>query len=80
MLNDRQAFIAHLNNLYSNEEALRNMRKVLNLNNNVDVVEYCKNKILNNCKVYRKNTSLCCEIDGVVITIDPPGQTIIRAR
>ena len=38
---------------------------------NVDVVEYCKDKIMDeNCHIYRQGKNWYCEIDSVKITVN----------
>lgn len=46
-----------------------------------DVVEYCKNKILNkNCNIYKQGKNWYCEIDNIKITINSYSYTIITAH
>ena len=52
-----------------------------NLNIDCDVVEYCKNKIMNkNCFIYMSGKNWYCEIDGVRITVNSYSYTIITAH
>lgn len=49
--------------------------------NTSEVVEYCKNKILDkNCNIYRKGKNWYCEIDGIKITINSYSYMIITAH
>ncbi len=46
-----------------------------------DIVEYCKNKILDkNCNIYKKGKNWYCEIDNIIITINSYSYTIITAH
>lgn len=46
-----------------------------------DVVEYCKNEILDkNCNIYKQGKNLYCEIDNIKITINSYNYTIITAH
>lgn len=46
-----------------------------------DVVEYCKEKILDkNCNIYKKGKNWYCEIDNIRITINSYSYTIITAH
>lgn len=52
----------------------------LNLNTH-DVVEYCKNKVLDkNCNIYKQGKNWYCEVDNKIITINSPSYTIITAH
>ena len=52
-----------------------------NLGINGDVVNYCKNKILdNNSIIYKKGKNWYCEIDNIKITINSYSYTIITAH
>ena len=47
----------------------------------VDVVEYCKNKVLDeNCHIYKQGKNWYCEIENVKITINSYSYTIITAH
>ncbi len=46
-----------------------------------DVVQYCKNKVLDkNCNIYKQGKNLYCEIDNIKITINSYSYTIITAH
>lgn len=46
-----------------------------------DVVEYCKNKVLDkNCRIYKKGKNFYCETDNEIITINSYSYTIITAH
>ena len=74
-----------------NKELLNNINKIhtttmgidrikKNLNINTDVVEFCKNKILDkNCNIYKQGKNYYCEIDNIIITINSYSFTIITA-
>ncbi len=52
-----------------------------NLKINTDVVEYIKNKVLDNkCKINKKGKNYYCEIDNIIITINSYSYTIITAH
>ena len=52
-----------------------------NLNIDSDVVEYCKNKVLDkDCNIYKKGKNWYCEIDNIIITINSYSYTIITAH
>lgn len=46
-----------------------------------DVVEYCKNKILEkNCHIYKQGKNWYCEVDNIKITVNSYSYTIITAH
>lgn len=52
-----------------------------NLNIDSDVVEYCKNKVLDkDCNIYKNGKNWYCEIDDIIITINSYSYTIITAH
>ena len=52
-----------------------------NLNIECDVVEYCKNRIIDKkCDIYKKGKNYYCEIDNIIITINSYSYTIITAH
>ena len=52
-----------------------------NLNIDTNVIEYCKNKILDkNSNIYIKGKNYYCEIDNIIITINSYSYTIITAH
>ena len=56
------------------------IKKNLDLDN-IDVVEYCKNKVLDeNCSIYKQGKNWYCEIDNIIITINSYSYTIITAH
>ncbi len=52
-----------------------------NLNIKCDVVEYCKNRIIDKkCGIYKKGKNYYCEIDNIIITINSYSYTIITVH
>ena len=52
-----------------------------NLKIDCDVVDYCKEKILDkNCKINKIGKNYYCEIDNILITINSYSYTIITAH
>ncbi len=70
----------NINKLHTTELGYLRIRKNLALNT-ADVVEYCKNKILDkDCKIYRQGKNWYCEIDHIKITVNAYSYTIITAH
>lgn len=56
------------------------IKRNLKLDTN-DVVNYCKNKVLDkDCNIYKQGKKWYCEIDNIKITINPYSYTIITAH
>ena len=52
-----------------------------NLKIDYDVVDYCKEFIINdNCKIYKKGKNYYCETGNIIITINSSSFTIITAH
>lgn len=66
--------------IHTTKLGIERIKKNLKLNTN-DVVEYCKNKILNkNVKITKQGKNYYCEIDNTIITINSYSYTIITAH
>ena len=69
-----------INKLHTTELGIKRIRNNLSLKSE-DVVEYCKEKILNkNCIITKKGKNWYCEIDHIIITINANSYTIITAK
>ena len=72
--------INNINKIHTTEMGIDRIKKNLNLDTN-DVVEYCKNKLLDkNSNIYKKGKNYYCEIDNIIITINSYSYTIITAH
>ncbi len=68
-----------ISKLHTTEMGIDRIKR--NLNINCDVIEFCKNKILNNnCNVCKCGKNYYCEIDNIIITINSYSYTIITAH
>ncbi len=73
-------FLSNIDKIHTTEIGLNRINKNLELDVS-DVVQYCKNKILDeNCKIYKQGKNWYCEIDNVKITINSYSYTIITAH
>jgi len=78
-MEDRKILLDNINKLHTTEMGIDRIKK--NLKIDYDVVEYCKNKVLDhNCNIYKKGKNWYCEIDNVKITINSYSYTIITAH
>ena len=79
-MEDKQILLDNISKVHTTEMGIDRIKKNLKLNTN-DVVEFCKNKILDkNCNIYKQGKNWYCEIDNIKITINSYSYTIITAR
>ena len=79
-MEDKQILLYNISKVHTTERGIDRIKKNLKLNTN-DVVEFCKNKILDkNCNIYKQGKNWYCEIDNIKITINSYSYTIITAH
>ena len=79
-MEDKQILLDNISKVHTTERGIDRIKKNLKLNTN-DVVEFCKNKILDkNCNIYKQSKNWYCEIDNIKITINSYSYTIITAH
>lgn len=79
-MEDKQILLDSISKVHTTEMGIDRIKKNLKLNTN-DVVEFCKNKILDkNCNIYKQGKNWHCEIDNIKITINSYSYTIITAH
>ena len=79
-MEDKQILLDNMSKVHTTERGIDRIKKNLKLNTN-DVVEFCKNKILDkNCNIYKQGKNWYCEIDNIKITINSYSYTIITAH
>lgn len=79
-MEDKQILLDNISKVHTTEMGIDRIKKNLKLNTN-DVVEFCKNKILDkNCNIYKQGKNWYCEIDNINITINSYSYTIITAH
>ena len=72
--------LLNINKIHSTEMGIMRIKNNLKIDFN-DIVEYCKNKILDKeCNIYKKGKNWYCEIDNIQITINSYSYTIITAH
>jgi len=77
---NRELLLSNIDKIHTTEMGIDRIKKNLKLNTN-DVVEYCKNKVLDkNCNIYKLGKNWYCEIDNIKITINSYSYTIITAH
>ena len=79
-MEDKQILLDSISKVHTTEMGIDRIKKNLKLNTN-DVVEFCKNKILDkNCNIYKQGKNWYCEINNIKITINSYSYTIITAH
>lgn len=72
--------IYNVEKLHTTPLGVERINKNLNLNN-IDVIEYCKNIVIdNNSKIYKKGKNWYCENNNIIITINSYNYGIITAH
>lgn len=76
---NKEILLENIAKIHTTVLGIDRIKKNLNLDNNV--VEYCKNKVLDkNCNIYKQGKNWYCEIDNIIITINSYNYTIITAH
>ncbi len=79
-MEDKQILLNNIDKVHTTEMGIDRIKKNLNLDTD-DVIEYCKNKVLNkNCNIYKQGKNWYCEIENIKITIHSYSYTIITAH
>ena len=77
---NKEILISNIDKVHTTEMGIDRIKKNLKLDTN-DVVQYCKNKVLDkNCNIYKQGKNWYCEIDNIIITINSYSYTIITAH
>jgi len=71
--------LVNIDKIHTTDMGLNRIKRNLNINN--DVVEYCKNKRLDEkCIITKRGKNWYCEIDNIIITVNSYSYTIITAH
>ncbi len=77
---EKRELLDNINKIHTTKMGVERIKKNLQLDND-EVVEYCKNKILDkNCLIYKQGKNWYCEIDNIKITVNSYSYTIITAH
>ena len=77
---DKENLLSNIDKVHTTEMGINRIKKNLGLDTN-DVVEWCKNKVLDEgCNICRQGKNWYCEIDNIKITINAYSYTIITAH
>jgi hypothetical protein len=79
-MDDKKILLDNIEKVHTTEMGVDRIKRNLKLGD-VDVVEFCKGKILDSrCNIYKQGKNWYCEIDGVKITVNSFSHTIITAH
>lgn len=77
---DKGILLSNIDKVHTTKLGIDRIKKNLKIDTD-DVVEWCKNKVLDqNCNIYKQGKNWYCEIDNVEITINSYSYTIITAH
>ena len=77
---NKEILLSNIDKVHTTEMGIDRIKKNLKLDTN-DVVEYCKNKVLDkNCNIHKQGKNWYGEIDNILITINSYSYTIITAH
>ena len=77
---NKEILLANIDQVHTTKMGIDRIKKNLKLNTN-DIIEYCKNKILDkNCNIYKQGKNWYCEINNIRITINAYSYTIITSH
>ena len=75
-----KVLIDNIDKIHTTEMGAERIKRNLGYSN-IDVVAYCKKKILDrNCNIYKRGKNWYCEIDNITITVNSNSFTIITAH
>ena len=76
---NKEELLSNVDKIHTTKLGKERIRKNINLDKNI--INYCKNRILDkNCKIYKQGKNWYCEIDDIRITINSNSYTIITAH
>lgn len=79
-MNDKELLTDNIDKIHTTEMGIDRIKRNLKLDTS-DVVEYCKNLILDiNCNIYRQGKNWYCENENIRITVNAYSYTIITAH
>ena len=77
---NKETLLENIDKIHTTKMGVERIKRNLMLDTN-DVVEFCRNKIIDkNCNIYKKGKNWYCEINNIIITINSYSYTIITAH
>lgn len=79
-MEDKQILLDNIDRVHTTKMGMARIKKNLKLDK-VDIVEFCRNKILERgCNIYKQGKNWYCEIGDIKITVNSYSYTIITAH
>lgn len=80
MMEGRKILLDNIDKIHTTEMGIDRIKRNLKVDTD-DVVEYCKNRILDkSCNIYQQGKNWYCQIDNIKITVNSYSYTIITAH
>lgn len=77
---NKEILLSNIGKIHTTKMGIDRIKRNLKLDTN-DVVNYCKNKVLDkDCNIYKQGKNWYCEIDNIKITINSYSYTIITVH
>ncbi len=77
---NKEILLSNISKIHTTKMGIDRIKRNLKLDTN-DVVDYCKNKVLDkDCNIHKQGKNWYCEIDNIKITINSYSYTIITAH
>ena len=77
---NKELLLSNIGKIHTTKMGIDRIKRNFKLDTN-DVVNYCKNKVLDkDCNIYKQGKNWYCEIDNIKITINSYSYTIITAH
>lgn len=77
---NKEILLSNIDKIHTTKMGMDRIKKNLKIDTN-DIIEYCKNKILDkNCNIYKQGKNWYCEINNIRITINAYSYTIITSH
>lgn len=69
-MEDKKILLDNIDKIHTTEMGIDRIKRNLKIDT-ADVVEYCKNKVLDkNCNIYKQGKNWYCEVENIKITIN----------
>lgn len=79
-MENKKILLDNIDKIYTTEMGVGRIKRNLKIDTD-DVVEYCKNKMLDKkCNIYKRGKNWYCEVENIKITINSDSYTIITAH
>ena len=76
-MENKKILLDNIDKIHTTEMGVGRIKRNLKIDTD-DVVEYCKNKMLDKkCNIYKRGKNWYCEVENIKITINSDSYTII---